>query len=120
MVNTGAHGQREGLATHWEMWSFARGGMSAMQVLSLATINPAKHLGMANDLGSIEVGKLADLVIMNSNPLENIRMTDDISHVMLNGRLYRATDLSEEVTGTDKLEPFWFSEQHPSPGSTKD
>ena len=120
VVNTGAHGQREGLATHWEMWSFARGGMSAMQVLSLATINPAKHLGMANDLGSIEVGKLADLVIMNSNPLENIRMTDDISHVMLNGRLYRATDLSEEVTGTDKLEPFWFSEQHPSPGSTKD
>jgi imidazolonepropionase-like amidohydrolase len=114
VVNTGAHGQREGLATHWEMWSFARGGMTAMQVLSLATINPAEHLGMANDLGSIEVGKLADLVIMNSNPLENIRMTDDISHVMLNGRLYRAKDLSEEVTGSDQLEPFWFSEERKS------
>ncbi|MBT6950727.1 MAG: amidohydrolase family protein, partial [Gammaproteobacteria bacterium] len=114
VVNTGAHGQREGLATHWEMWSFARGGMTAMQVLSLATINPAEHLGMANDLGSIEVGKLADLVIMNSNPLENIRMTDDISHVMLNGRLYRAKDLSEEVTGNDQLEPFWFSEERKS------
>ena len=82
-----------------------------MQVLSLATINPAKYLGMANDLGSIEVGKLADLVIMNNNPLKDIRVTDDISHIMLNGRLYRAKDLSEVVTGNDQLEPFWFSEE---------
>lgn len=119
VVNTGAHGQREGLATHWEMWSFAVGGMDAMQVLSLATINPAEYLGMASDLGSIEVGKLADLVIMNSNPLENIRMTDDISHVMLNGRLYRAQDLSEELTGNDQLEPFWFSEERKSQLSAK-
>lgn len=119
VVNTGAHGQREGLATHWEMWSFAGGGMTAMQVLSLATINPAEYLGMANDLGSIEVGKLADLVIMNSNPLDNIYRTDDISHVMLNGRLYRAKDLSEEVTGNDQLEPFWFSEERNSQVSAK-
>jgi imidazolonepropionase-like amidohydrolase len=101
------------------MWSFAVGGMDAMQVLSLATINPAEYLGMASDLGSIEVGKLADLVIMNSNPLEDIRMTDDISHVMLNGRLYRAQDLSEELTGNDQLEPFWFSEERKSQLSAK-
>lgn len=109
IVNTGAHGQREGLATHWEMWSFARGGMTPMQALSLATINPAKYLSMDADLGSIEAGKLADLVILNSNPLEDIRQTDDISHVMLNGRLYRAADLAEEVTGEARLSPFWFS-----------
>ena len=101
------------------MWSFAGGDMTAMQVLFLATINPAKYLGMANDLDSIEFGKLADLVIMNSNPLENMHMTDDISHVMLNGRLYRATDLSEEVTGNDQLEPFWFSEERKPRVSSK-
>lgn len=111
IVNTGAHGQREGLATHWEMWSFARGGMSPMQALSLATINPAKYLGMDGELGSIEAGKLADLVVLNDNPLENIRVTDDISHVVLNGRIYRTHDLSETVTGSATLVPFWFSDQ---------
>ncbi|MEQ9451106.1 MAG: amidohydrolase family protein [Pseudomonadales bacterium] len=108
LVNTGAHGQREGLATHWEMWSFARGGMSPMQVLSLATINPAQYLGMAADLGSLEPGKLADLVILDANPLKDIRQTDKVSHVMLNGRLYRAADLSEVVTGDARLQPLWW------------
>lgn len=108
LVNTGAHGQREGLATHWEMWSFARGGMTPMQVLSLATINPAKYLGLDGDLGSIEPGKLADLVFLDSNPLEDITQTDKVSHVMLNGRLYRARDLAEEITGEAKLQPFWW------------
>ena len=85
--------------------------MTAMQVLFLATINPAKYLGMANDLGSIEFGKLADLVIMNSNPFDNLHLPDDICHVMLNCLRTRATDLSEEVTGNDQLKPFWFSEE---------
>ena len=96
IVNTGAHGQREGLATHWEMWSFAEGGMSPMQMLSTATINPAKYLGMDKDLGSIEIGKLADLQVVNGNPLEDVKATDQITHVMVNGRLYRAGDLAEK------------------------
>ena len=100
LVNTGAHGQREGLATHWEMWSFAEGGMSPMQMLATATINPARYLGMDADLGSIETGKLADLQVVDGNPLEDVKSTDRITHVMVNGRLYRATDLGEEVTGS--------------------
>ena len=109
-VNTGAHGQREGLATHWEMWSFVRGGMSPMQALSAATINPATYLGMDKDLGSIEAGKLADLVILNENPLESIENSDKLSHVVLNGRIYQAGTLAEEITGDKKLIPFWWQQ----------
>lgn len=108
MVNTGAHGQREGLGTHWEIWSFARGGFSPMEALSAATINPARYLKMDADVGSIEKGKLADMVIMEENPLANIRNTDKISHVMMNGRLYEASTLSEVYTGNSALKPFYW------------
>ncbi|MEO2173526.1 MAG: amidohydrolase family protein [bacterium] len=108
LVNTGAHGQREGLGTHWEMWSFVRGGMSPMQALSAATINPAINLGMAADIGSLEPGKLADMVIINANPLEDIRNTDQLSHVVLNGRVYQADTLKEVTTGNKTLNPFWW------------
>jgi imidazolonepropionase-like amidohydrolase/Tol biopolymer transport system component len=107
-VLTGAHGQREGLGTHWEMWLFADGGASPMQALHAATVLPAQHLGMYNDIGSLEVGKLADLVILNANPLENIRNSDQISHVMLNGRLYDVSDMSEVITGDNPTEPFYW------------
>ena len=108
MVNTGAHGQREGLATHWEIWSFARGGFSPMEALSAATINPARYLKMDADVGSIEKGKLADMVIMTENPLVNIRNTDKISHVMMNGRLYEANTMNEVYTGNSTLKPFYW------------
>ncbi|MGB1175578.1 MAG: amidohydrolase family protein, partial [Luminiphilus sp.] len=111
LVNTGAHGQREGLATHWEMWSFAEGGMNPMQMLATATINPARYLGMDGDLGSIEVGKLADLQVVDGNPLEDIKTTDHITHVMVNGRLYRASDLGEEVTGSRPAPTLWWHNQ---------
>ena len=111
VVNTGAHGQREGLATHWEMWSFAEGGMSPMQMLSTATINPATYLGMDADLGSIETGKLADLQVVDGNPLINIKATDQITHVMVNGRLYRAGDLGEIVTGAKPPPTLWWHDK---------
>ena len=107
-VSIGAHGQREGLAAHWEMWSFARGGMSNLQALQTATTEPARHLGFDKDIGSLEEDKLADLIILSENPLEDIRNTDKIEHVMIGGRLYEAETMNEVVTGDKKRLPYYW------------
>lgn len=108
LVSIGAHGQQQGLAAHWEIWSFARGGFSPIEALATATIAPARHLGFDKDLGSLENGKLADLVIMNSNPLDDINNTDDISMVMLNGRLYDASTMDQVHTDDVKRKPYYW------------
>jgi imidazolonepropionase-like amidohydrolase/Tol biopolymer transport system component len=108
MVSIGAHGQREGLASHWEIWSFAQGGMSPVEALKAATITPARALGYERDLGSLEVGKLADLVVIDADILKDIYQTDKVTHVMLNGRLYEAATLNETVTGDRKTLPFYW------------
>jgi imidazolonepropionase-like amidohydrolase len=95
LTSLGAHGQLQGLGAHWELWMFEQGGMSPMQALRVATINGAKYLGLDQDLGSIEAGKLADLVVLDKDPLESIRNSDSVSQVMLNGRLYDAKTLNE-------------------------
>ena len=107
-VNTGAHGQEEGLGTHWELWSFVRGGWTPLEALRAATINPARHLGMDADIGSLEKGKLADLVILDANPLEDIRNSDKVSGVMLNGRLYDPVTMNEVTTGNAVRAPYYW------------
>lgn len=107
-VSIGAHGEEEGLAAHWEMWSFARGGMSPLQALRTATTEPARHLGLDRDLGTLEVGKLADLVILTADPLTDIRNSDKIHRVMLNGRLYNPSTMDEVVTGSRKRSPYFW------------
>lgn len=102
LVNVGAHGQREGLAAHWEMWMFGQGGMTPLEVIRAATLDGARTLGMDGDIGSLEKGKLADIAILEKNPLDDIRNSEFVSHVMINGRLYDTTTMREMVTGDGK------------------
>lgn len=107
-VSIGAHGQQAGIGAHWELWSFARGGMSPVEALKAGTIASAQSLGMAKDIGSIEVGKLADLVILSDDPSVDIANSDNIEQVMLGGRLYDAKTLNEVGTGDAKRHPYWW------------
>jgi hypothetical protein len=91
----GSHGQLQGLGYHWELWSMAAGGASNHDVLRMATILGAEAIGLGSELGSIEPGKLADIVVLDANPLDDLRGTDDIHLVMKNGRLYDGDTLSE-------------------------
>jgi Amidohydrolase family len=110
-VGIGSHGQFQGLGYHWELWSVGSGGMPAFDVLRMATIAAAEGLGLDQDLGSIEPGKLADLIVMEKNPLENLRNTNTIAFVMKNGRLYDGNTLDEVWPRVRKLEaPYGLTE----------
>lgn len=106
-VHIGAHGQREGLGAHWEMWMLAQGGMKPMDILKAATISGARYLGMEEQIGSIKKGKLADLVILDVNPLKDIYQSDKVHAVMINGRLFDAKTL-KELTGKWQPEKFYW------------
>jgi Tol biopolymer transport system component len=94
-AGVGSHGQLQGLGYHWELWAMASGGISTHDALRTATIMGAEAIGFENDLGSIEEGKLADILILSGDPLEDIRNSASLTHVMKNGRLYEADTLNE-------------------------
>lgn len=113
LVQLGAHGQREGLGAHWELWMFAQGGMTPHQALRAATLNGAKYLGLDGDIGSLETGKLADLVVLESNPLDNIHHSEDIKFTMVNGRLYDARTMEQVGNHPASRASFFFEATTP-------
>jgi imidazolonepropionase-like amidohydrolase/Tol biopolymer transport system component len=113
MVNVGAHGQREGRGAHWELWMLVQGGMSPMEALHAATINGARNLGLDKDIGSLEAGKLADLVVLDANPLDDIYNSDDISRVVVNGRVYDGITLDQLAPDKVKRPAFFWQKSQP-------
>ncbi len=107
-VNLGAHGQLQGLGAHWELWMLSQGGMTNMEALRAATLNGAYYLGMEHAIGSLETGKLADLIVLDGNPLEDIRNTNTVRYTMVNGRLFDASTLNEVGNQMKKRLPFWW------------
>ena len=110
-VNLGAHGQLQGLGVHWELWMLAQGGMTPMEALRCATVNGAYYLGLENDLGTLEPGKLADLIVLEKNPLENIQNSVSITWVVKNGRVYNPETMDEVAPTPRKRQPFYWEQE---------
>jgi hypothetical protein len=108
LVGVGSHGQLQGLGYHWEMWMLSSGGMTPMEVLRCATVNGSKIVGRPQDIGSIEPGKLADLLILDKNPLDDIHNTNSVHWIMKNGELFEGDTLDQIWPEQKKLEPLFF------------
>ncbi len=109
-TNLGSHGQLQGLAAHWELWMFHQGGMTPLEAIRAVTRNGADYIGMGAHIGSIEAGKLADLIVIDGNPLEDMFQTEFVKYTMLNGRLYDAATLNEIGNHPRTRLPFWWEQ----------
>jgi hypothetical protein len=110
----GSHGQLQGLGYHWELWAVASADMNPHDALRIATLYGAQAIGLDQDLGSIEAGKLADLVVLGGNPLDDIRNTNTVESVMMNGRLFDGDTLDEIYTRQRELAPLWWWDDEPT------
>nr|WP_136250508.1 amidohydrolase family protein [Ningiella ruwaisensis] len=106
-VMIGAHGQREGLGAHWELWIMHQGGFTPWEAIRGGTIDGAIHLGMDKSIGSIEVGKLADMAIIDGDVLSDIKRSEYVTHTIINGRVFETATMNE-LGSKNTRKPFFF------------
>lgn len=94
-----------GLSLHWEIAQFVDAGIPAIDVLRMATQGGADLVGASGDLGSLTPGKLGDIVLLDSNPLENIRNTQDIWQVIKGGQVYDPAKLRPGIQAPRESRP---------------
>lgn len=117
-VGVGAHGELQGLGYHWEMWLLETGGWTPWEILTAATRHGAEIIGIQEDIGTVSVGKLADLVVLERDPLENIRNTDSVAFVIKNGEVFDADTMDRVLPTPEALpEQWWWGIGPPSPDS---
>ena len=112
-AGVGSHGQLQGLGFHWELWAMASAGMDPMDALAMATRMGAEAIGLDQDLGTIEPGKLADLAILGADPRDDLRNTEAVEQVMVNGRLYDAATMSQVWPRQRDIAPLWWWDEDP-------
>ena len=113
-VGVGSHGQLQGLGYHWELWALASGGLTPAEALLAATRHGAEMIGVAQDIGSVTPGKLADLVILDADPLADIRHSDDIAYVVKNGEMFAGDSLDQVWPSATTLPEQWWWGQGPA------
>ena len=112
-VGVGGHGELQGLSFHWQLWSLQSGGMSNLEALRAGTLYGAEAIGLAQDLGSLAPGKLADLVVLTKDPLVDIQNTTSVRYVMKNGELFEGDTLNEVWPTQRTAGPYWWWKDHP-------
>src|SRR5690606_32342262 len=100
-----------GLGAHWELWMLGQGGFTPMEALRAATLDGARYLGLDHELGSLEAGKLADLLVLDANPLEDLRNSETIKYTMVNGRLFDARTMDEVGNHPRERAPFFWGRE---------